>query len=194
MDVYGMSRPLAAWHTTLFMLGFAFGSLGLGLLSDRIGRRKPVLIGGTLLYVACWLPLWAGLALPAGISQLLMLLLGISAGGFTLVWALSKEVNPPALAGSAVAIVNVGPFLGTALLQPLVGAVMDLSWDGRVENGLRVYASADHQWGMSLIVLAGVVGLVGATRVRETYARQYSPNRVSDTSRQASGTEGFPPT
>jgi sugar phosphate permease len=179
MDVYGMSRPLAAWHTTLFMLGFAFGSFGIGLLSDRLGRRKPVLIGGTLVYVLCWLPLWAGLSMRPAVSQLLLLLLGLSAGGFTLVWAVAKEVNPPALAGSAISIVNVGPFLGAALLQPLVGVVMDWSWDGRIENGLRIYAPADHQWGMSLIVLSAVVGLIGATRVRETYARQYSPGTDS---------------
>lgn len=175
MDVYGMSRPLAAWHTTLFMLGFAVGSLGVGAISDRIGRRKPVLVGGALVYVLFWLPLWAGLSMPPRISEMLLLLLGVTASGFTLVWAVAKEVNPPALAGSAISVVNVGPFLGAALLQPLVGAVMDWSWDGRIENGLRIYAPADHQWGMSLIVLSALIGLIGATRVRETYARQYSP-------------------
>lgn len=175
MDVYAMSRRLAAWHTTLFMLGFAFGSLAIGLLSDRLGRRKSVLIGGTLIYALCWLPLWAGFPMPPALSQLLLLLLGVAAGGFTLVWAVAKEVNPPALAGSAISIVNVGPFLGAALLQPLVGMVMDWSWNGLTENGLRIYAPVDHQWGMSLIVLSALIGLVGATRVRETYARQYSP-------------------
>ncbi|MGE5757959.1 MAG: MFS transporter, partial [Sideroxydans sp.] len=43
-DVYGMDRAAATSHTTLLLAGFAVGAFFIGTLSDRIGRRKPVML------------------------------------------------------------------------------------------------------------------------------------------------------
>jgi MFS family permease len=56
--------------------------------------------------------------------------MGLVAPAFTLTWATAKELNPPALAGTAMAIVNTGVFLGPAIYQPLVGWVLDRSGFG----------------------------------------------------------------
>ena len=48
-DVHGMSRDIATRHTSLLLAGFAFGAMTVGAVSDRIGRRRPVLIGAGLL-------------------------------------------------------------------------------------------------------------------------------------------------
>ena len=56
-DVHGMSRDIATLHTSLLLAGFAVGAMTVGTVSDRIGRRRPVLIGAGLLYLLCWLPL-----------------------------------------------------------------------------------------------------------------------------------------
>jgi hypothetical protein len=41
-----------------------------------------------------------------------------------LTWPLGREVNPPTLAGIAVAVANLGGFLGAALTQGPVGWVL----------------------------------------------------------------------
>ena len=40
-------------------------------------------------------------------------------------WATAKEVNRPASAGMATSLVNTGVFLGVAILQPVVGWILD---------------------------------------------------------------------
>ena len=51
--------------------------------------------------------------------------MGLLIPGFTLTWAVAKEVNRPEHSGIATSVVNVGIFLGTGILQPLVGAILD---------------------------------------------------------------------
>jgi len=59
-ETQGMERQLAAWHTSLMIVCFALASLAVGALSDRIGRRTPLMRWLGFVYVLCWLPLlWA---------------------------------------------------------------------------------------------------------------------------------------
>jgi sugar phosphate permease len=170
-DAYGMTRAQAAAHTSFLLAGFALGGFVAGALSDRLGRRRPVMVGGIALYLACWLPLLVLVPLASPWSYALFMLLGFGAAGFTLSWAIAKEVNRPVFSGTATSVVNTGVFLGTAIFQPLLGWLMDLGWDGRMENGARVYAAAGYQPGFAILFGMAVLGLVGALRTRETHCR-----------------------
>jgi len=167
-DVYGMDRATATNHTTLLLAGFAIGAFFIGTLSDRIGRRKPVMVVAALLWCLCWLPLLGGMALPGGTSYLLFLLMGLAAPGFTLSWACAKEVNPPALSGMATSVVNVGAFLGTAIMQPLVGWAIDHAHEHHPDTALGL---ADYQVGLGIMLGFSLLGLAGTFFVRETYCR-----------------------
>ena len=170
-DVYAQPRELAVLHTSWLLIGFALGAFFAGTLSDRLKRRKPVMLGGIALYLVCWLPLLLQWRLPPPAGLVLFFLMGIGAGGFTLTWAVAKEVNRSALSGMATSVVNTGAFLGAALLQPLVGMVMDLGWDGRMEAGVRLYSAANHRAGVAVLFGVAVAGFLSALRVRETHCR-----------------------
>ncbi len=170
-DVYGMSRHVAANHTMLLLFCFAVGALLSGMLSDRLGKRLPVIIGGISLYVLCWLPIVLAWHLNIALSDLQFALMGLGASGFTLTWASAKEVNPPALSGMATSVVNTGTFLGAAILQPLVGWSMDQHWDGHLLNGARVYSEQNYQTGLGIMFAFAVVGLLGALKIHETNCR-----------------------
>jgi sugar phosphate permease len=170
-DAQGMSNELAGQHNTLLLLGFALGAMANGWLSDRIGRRKPVIVIGSLLYVLCWLPIVLLWQLPLAWSYMQFLLMGAVASGFTLAWASAKEVNPPALSGMATSLVNTGSFLGAGILQPLVGWVMDRAWDGSMLHGARLYSPQNYQTGLLIMFVFALCGLIGACFIRETYCR-----------------------
>jgi MFS family permease len=172
-DVYGMDRGAATNHTTLLLAGFAIGAFFIGTLSDRLGRRKPVMIVGALGYCLCWLPLLFGLPMSAIVSYALFLAMGLCAPSFTLSWSCAKEVNPPALSGMATSVVNVGGFLGTAILQPLVGWAIDRAHESSavVNFGLR-----DYQAGIFILLGFSVMGLIATLFIRETFCR-YSLQR-----------------
>lgn len=175
-DAHGMSRELASQHNSLLLLGFAIGALGSGLLSDFIGRRKPLIVGGSLLYVLCWIPILFFWQLPLAWSYTQFFIMGLVASGFTLGWASAKEVNPPALSGMATSLVNTGSFLGAGILQPLVGWIMDRAWNGHLLNGVRVYTAENYQLGLSVMFIFALLGLLGACFIRETHCRYIDQN------------------
>jgi hypothetical protein len=71
----------------------------------------------------------------------------------------------------ATSVVNVGVFLGPSILQPLVGWVMDRSWQGGMEGGARLYTAADYQTGLLLMAGFAALGAVATFFVRETGCR-----------------------
>ena len=73
-------------------------------------------------------------------------------GAFVLTWPMGAEVNPPELAGSAVAVTNLGGFVGAALTQGPVGAVLDAGWTGALVEGARVYPVASYRGAFALCV------------------------------------------
>jgi predicted MFS family arabinose efflux permease len=173
-QVHGMSKEQAAGLVSLYFLGYAMGAWLIGHISDRLGRRKPLLLCGSMLHAAGWWVWWLGVPLPFLACQILCLVMGGLTASFTLTWACSKEVNPPMLSGIATSVVNVGVFLGPAILQPLVGWVMDLSWQSGVRGmheGVRQYAAADFQAGIGLMAGAAFLGCLASLGVHETGCR-----------------------
>jgi MFS family permease len=156
VEVHGISREAATWHTTLMLVAFALASLATGRISDRLGRRRAPMIALAAGYVACWAPWIAAVRMPLAASLALATAMGACATGFTLSWASVKEVNPPALAGTAMSVVNTGVFLGPTVYQPLVGWVLDRAG----------YAAA-----LGVLAAAALAGLVAAAFVAETYCR-----------------------
>ena len=170
-DVYGMNRAAATNHTTLLLAGFALGAFFIGRLSDRLGRRKPVMIAAALIYCLCWLPMLTGMLMRDFISHALFFVMGVCAASFTLSWSCAKEVNPHALSGMSTSVVNIGAFLGTAILQPLVGWAIDRA---HAENGSLPLGLSDYQVGVSILMGFALVGLTATLFIRETYCKYVS--------------------
>jgi MFS family permease len=95
-------------------------------------------------------------------------LLGVTGGAFVLTWPMGAEVNPPELAGSAVAVTNLGGFVGAALTQGPVGAVLDAGWTGALVEGARVYPVASYRGAFAICVLFVLLGAAISLLLKET--------------------------
>lgn len=167
-SVHGLSRSMAAFHVSLLIVGFALGALLVGIASDRLRRRMPLLLGVSAVYVLSWLPWLLGLKMPVPLSLSLFMLMGFGAAGFTLNWACVKEVNHPRLSGMAMSVVNIGAFAAAGILQPLVGWVMDRGWDGTMAAGARIYSSENYRAALTIFFVCSVIGWLGSFTIRET--------------------------
>ena len=171
-DVYRMSPAKAAGVVSAIPIGVMIGAPLIGILSDRIERRRMPYF----LFLAAYTAVWAVLALPAGGPPAawltpLCFLFGVTATGFTLTWALAREVNPPRYSGIATATVNAGGFLGAAVLQNAVGKVLDGGWTGVIEAGARRYPPAAYHSAFMLCFGVTALAAVLSLTVAETHGR-----------------------
>lgn len=122
-DAHGLDYASAVFRTAMVPLGWIIGCPLLGFISDRLGRRKPVIIGAAALLLVClaWILFGTPGVLP---PYLLGLVAGIASGSAMLPYTVIKEANPPQFGGIATGVVNFLNFTFSALLGPVFGWVL----------------------------------------------------------------------
>src|ERR1044071_7491721 len=143
-------------------LGWMIGCPLLGFISDRLGRRKPVILGGAiaLLGVLAWV-LFGDPAILRG--PVVGILMGVGSGAAMLPYSVIKEANPPELGGSATGVVNFINFTFSALLGPVFGARLVQSPDDP-----DMAALAHYQAGFTPLLYGVVLALVLTLFLKET--------------------------
>jgi len=128
IQVYGLTKGQAGGVLSMAAVAMILGSPFLSWLSDRWRSRKKVLILASAAMLVLVLPLcfW-----PQSLSQPLLyiwcfLLSLFSSSIVSVGFTSSKELFPVAMAGTAVGMVNLFPFLGGAVMQPLLGWILKL--------------------------------------------------------------------
>ncbi|MBT5415303.1 MAG: MFS transporter [Rhodospirillaceae bacterium] len=169
MRAHGIERGEAAFAVVLILLGQGLGSPAMGWLSDRIGRRKPVmaLCTGLALVTFCIAVYIPGL--PLWLVYAVLFVHGIGSSGIIIGFSTMREAAAPHLVGASLGIVNTFVMGFSALIHPLLGLLLDLAWDGRMENGVRYYGTGDYERAMLVLPATLVVGLIAAALVRETW-------------------------
>ncbi len=172
-DVYGLDLPGAAVYAMAYSVALLAAGPLTGFVSDRVlRRRKRPYTVLTLVQCGAWLAFVATLGrLPLPGLAALLFAMGLVGGAFVLTWPMGREVNPPELAGIAVAAVNLGGFVGTALSQGPLGALLDAGWAGTIAAGARVYPVEAYR--AAFLACAGLVLCSSLTSLcfRETGAR-----------------------
>ncbi|MBI4638997.1 MAG: MFS transporter [Candidatus Rokubacteria bacterium] len=172
-DVYALATTDAALFATATSLALLFAAPLTGVLSDRIVHRRK--LPYTVL-TGCQFVLWVVLvatlgALPLAGVYALFFAMGVVGGAFVLTWPIGREVNPPHLAGIAVAVVNLGGFLGAALTQGPVGALLDARWAGATAGGARVYPVDAYGAAFAVCALFVLASALMTLLMRETRGR-----------------------
>jgi MFS family permease len=143
-------------------LGWMIGCPLLGFISDRLGRRKPVIFGGTimLLAVVAWV-LFGNPEILRG--HTVGILMGIASGAAMLPYTVIKEVNPPELGGTATGVINFLNFTFSALLGPVFGGRLL-----EMPEGDTALALAHYQAGFRPLLYGIVVALILTFFLKET--------------------------
>jgi MFS family permease len=117
-EAHDIPYAIAVLRSASVPFGWIIGCPLLGWLSDRIGRRKPVIAGAAAVLLGC---LALILFVPAGTfpPYSLGLLAGIASGAAMIPYTVIKEANLPQHAGTATGVVNFINFGITALLGPM---------------------------------------------------------------------------
>jgi MFS family permease len=117
----GYSVNEAAMTAAMASLGWVIGCPLMGMLTDKIGRRKPVILFGCAGMALMLLQL---LYVPQIIiPKFSLLLFGIFSGVAMIPYSVIKEANPDYVKGSATGVQNFITFGVTSLLGPLFAKI-----------------------------------------------------------------------
>jgi sugar phosphate permease len=169
---YGLSTAQAGGVASLLLVAWAGGGPFVGVLSDRVRRRKPIYVTGAVIATLAWTGVFLIRGLPLPVLIGLLLLAGVSASVVMVGFAYAKESAPVRLAGSTSGVINMGNMLGGMIMQPAVGWVLDRYWDGGLNAGARVYPFEGYRAGFSLMLAWLVVASVCAMLTKDTRCRQ----------------------
>lgn len=171
LQTRGFDKEVASFLTSLIWVGLAIGSPLFGFISDLCKRRKPVLIFLGILGIASS---YAFLFFPTQSEWMLaalLLLIGISAGGQSLSFALIIEYVPYELRAAAIGANNTAVMSFAALLPPLVTFII------QSHVGTKHFLlPADFTQGLLLMPIAfAVATLISIVGIRETFCRPTYP-------------------
>ncbi len=138
---FDMDYASAVIRSATVPFGWIIGCPLLGFISDRIGRRKPVLGTAALVLLACLAWILYG---PVDVfpPYVLGLVTGIASGAAMLPYSVIKEANPPELSGTATGVVNFLNFTFSALLGPVFAGLLRDATGGAAETGREHYQAA----------------------------------------------------
>jgi len=171
VHTHGLAHHVAAAAIGMIFLGWAVGGPFAGWFSDKIGRRKPVMIASALfsclfISIALYVP-----QLSVTSIFICLFLYGMSNTGVAIGYAVASEINPPWVSGTSMAFANMMSVLPGAALQPVIGWLIDLHAGHKIVNGVLMYSAADFYVAMSLLPVSLLLAIVIACLVRETHCQ-----------------------
>lgn len=163
----GLSAHQAAFATGLIFIGWGLGGPLSGWLSDRIGRRKPLMVisavsGLILSSFYVFLP-----QLTPGLTYVLFFVFGLTNTGVAISYAVSTEIQPRKVIGTSIAFTNMASIVVGASMQPIVGYLVDAAAGLRSYN-LETMVLSDFQAGFKLLPLCSLIALLLSLFIKET--------------------------
>ena len=140
-DARGFDYAEAVIRSSTVPLGWIIGCPLLGFISDRLGRRKPVIVAGAVVLMAClaWILYGPTDVLPPYIVGIVT---GLASGAAMLPYTVIKEANPPELSGTSTGVVNFLNFTFSALLGPVFASMLMTVSGGAAQMTLEHYQTA----------------------------------------------------
>ena len=158
----GREYDSAVMMAAMVPLGWMIGCPLLGFISDRLGRRKPVIFGGTLMLLAVLA--WVLYGVPEIFrGPAVGILMGIGSGAAMIPYSIIKEANPPELGGSATGMINFLNFTFSALLGPVFGSRLV-----QMSEGAETLTLEHYQAGFKPLLYGIVLVLVLTCFLKET--------------------------
>jgi len=161
-ESFGLDYTSAVIRSASVPFGWIIGCPLLGFVSDRLGRRNPVMIGAGLVLLGCLAWILYG---QAGVfpPYFLGLLMGIASGAAMLPYTVIKEANPPEVSGTATGVINFLNFTFSALLGPVfAGLLRDAS------GGAAAMTRAHYQSAFEPLLYGVALAIFFAFILRET--------------------------
>lgn len=174
MQVYHLSKAESGNILSMLSIGMIIGSPSLSYCSNRIVRgRKPILIMTSIMVTLITL-IMALYTDKMSIPVLYLVFFGIGIFSSSVVaigFTVTKELFPIRIAGTSIGLINLFPFLGGALFQPLTGYILEQK--GHIGEA---YTRDGYQNVMWVFFICSIITLVSSLFIKETVKKHSRPS------------------
>lgn len=168
---FQLDHNIAAQMVSLIFIGFAIGAPVFGWFSDWLGRRRIVMIWGTIVALLSITTVVYAPGISVFMLAFLLLLFGFSISSFLLCFTMICEINLPILAATAVGFMNAFDALLGAFSDPLTGKILDMGWDGTIVEGARVFSVIAYKTAFFTLPVYLILSIFVLFKIKETYCK-----------------------
>lgn len=168
MNYQHMDAALAA--ATVFC-GCAVAAPFVGWISDTIQQRRlPLTIGAVIATILMSYVLYMP-EISETMMYVLLFLYGMATSVYILTFAISRDLSPPALSGTAFAITNMLVAM-SGLSVIFIGTMIESAWQNVDKIGLQNYGASAFQIAFMIFPIALVIAVLLTFFLDETYCRR----------------------
>lgn len=173
VNAYHLTTAEASLACGAIWIGVGLGSPLTGWISEYIERRCIVLTLSALIGIVTSIAA-IYFTLPLPMLYLALFGIGLSGGAQSLAFCVVRDNSHPSSIGAAIGLNNMATVAGGAIIQPLVGYLLYLNWDGAyTTNHLPIYSVTNYQIGLLMIPVCYILAaVVSSMLMKETYCRQ----------------------
>lgn len=164
--VHNLSTITASNIVSLILLGSIFGCPLAGFISDRWGKRRPIMILGALLTLILIIPLFINVDLSITELSLIFFFWGLFTSTQVVIYPMITESNCLSNTGLANSIASIIIMGGGAVGQLLFGGLV------QYHAGSDSYLPQDLEFAMWLFPITTVFALISILLTRETYCKR----------------------
>jgi MFS family permease len=99
---------------------------------------------------------------------------GVGGCAMTASFSSVKELNSLEYSSTALGLMNMFVVGSGAVMQPLIGWLLDMNWSGTMIDGARIYSEKAYTLAFSSLLLVTGAACIGTIILRETRCRQVS--------------------
>ena len=163
----GLSEHAAAFATGLIFMGWAISGPVSGWVSDRLGKRKPVMIFSALCGIVLSSLIVFYPHMDRNMAYILLFAFGITNTGVAIAYAVATELHKEYVVGTSIAFTNMVSIFVGASLQPVVGQLLN-HFAGERSFDVRTLTLTDFQSAFILLPISSLIALILALLVKET--------------------------
>lgn len=166
-----VSKVVAAAAVSMIFIGWTVGAPLAGWWSDKMKlRKRPMVLGAVVVLFLTALVIYLPFPHIWPIFGL-MFLIGVFSGGQVVCFAAAYEANPRQAKGSALAITNMLVMITGAILQPVVGWLLDLRYLDQKIPGTKHLTGADFHFALMVVPASVLLAIVFGFLIRETHGK-----------------------
>ncbi len=155
-----VSHKIAAGSLSIIFFGVAVGSPIFGWLSDRFQRRQFFLIFSALLGFFCTLFIIFINNTSLTWLYIVSFLFGFAQSAHVLTFANAKDDNSRHYSGTAISFINMALIIGGAVLQPIIGVLLDWVQNQHTATLNNAYSATSFHTALVIIPLCQLIAFV----------------------------------